>query len=624
MGASAGTRPWYLNVEDAPWEAYNGATHVTVDLETTNLDKGDPRNPDNRLVTAAVQVNGGEIHVGLDALRVLNDLTGPVVLVAHNAKFEIAWLEREGFDTSQFLPFDTMLAEYVLAGNRKWKLGLNALAKKYGLPVKGRLIDALMSGGICPSILPDHLLRERVRGDVATTTALFYLLRTLIEEEGLERVLFTRCITTPVLAHIEAAGLTLDAQRVASEYEAKLRERAAVEAKLAELSGGINMRSRPQLAEFIYGKLGFKEDTDRQGNPIRTSAGNPKTDKDTLDSLKASTTDQREFVKLRAEFGKLDAALSKNLEFFYGICEERGGLFYGTFNQAVTQTHRLSSSGKPVKFSLWKKAKSVQLQNMPRVMKPLFKARAEDRVLFESDGAQLEFRVAGADAEDPQVLHDVTHGEDIHRFTASVLNRVAEDAVTPKQRTAAKKHTFKPLYGGQSGTKREIEYYEAFRAKYSKVYKMQMGWVHSVLKHGWLRIASGLKFYWPDTRMTNDGYITNTPSIFNYPIQSFATADIIPVSMVLLFWEIRAQGIDALLLNTVHDSVVADVAKKDLDRYEETVVRCFLDGTYRYLDKVYGVKMYVPLGVGCKAGSHWGEGEERVYSYPYGETSNAR
>lgn len=623
MGLCTGGRPWYLDVADAPWEAYRRATHVTVDLETTNLDKGDPRNPDNRLVTAAVQVNGGAVQDGLDSLRVLNDLDGPVIFVAHNAKFEIAWLEREGFDTTQFLPWDTMVAEYVLAGNRKWKLGLNATAKRYGLGSKGRLIDALMSGGVCPSEMPAHLLRERVRGDVAMTTALFYAQRARIEEEGLERVNFTRNITTPVLAHVEAAGLTLDPQAVVTMYETKLRERVAVENRLAELSGGINMRSRPQLAEFIYGKLGFQELTNRRGEPRRTAAGNPMTDKDTLDALKARTPEQREFVKLRAEYGKLDAALSKNLEFFLGICEERDGMFYGTFNQTVTQTHRLSSSGRPVKFKRWKKAKSVQLQNMPRSMKCLFKPRADGRVLAESDGAQLEFRVAGDRGRDAQVLHDVVNNEDIHRFSASVLNRIPESEVTPKQRTEAKKDTFKPLYGGQSGTKRQVEYYEAFRKKYAGVYNEQMAWVHEVLRTGQLRIASGLKFYWPDTRMRDDGYITNTPSIFNYPIQSFATADIIPISLVYLYWEVRANGIDAILLNTVHDSVIADVAEKDLDRYRDLVVQCFLDRTYEYLDHVYGIQMYVPLGVGFKAGAHWGDGEELKFSYGYDEVRKA-
>lgn len=619
MGRGTRACPWYLDVETAPWSAYHSATHVTVDLETTNKDHGSALHPDNHLVTAAVQVDGGPVAVGLESLDRLRELAEyaekyPVVLVAHNAKFELQWLDRIGLDTTNFLVWDTMLAEYVLAGNRKWKLDLDSVAGRYGLPQKGRFIDALMKGGVCPSEMPEHLLAERVRGDVAVTTTLFYAQRERLEEEGLTRVMFTRCIVTPVLARMEANGMTLDPTRVIPEYQKALRERAVLEERLNAMAEGRKLRG-PQLADLVYNVLGFEELTDRRGDPIRTASGQPKTDADTLDTLVAKTPEQKAFKKLRAEYGSVDAALTKNLEFFYGVCLNQDGHAQAQYNQAVTRTHRLSSSGKRIKFPEFTKPKSVQFQNLPRTMKPLFCARAPDRLIVESDGAQLEFRWAGTMAQDPQVLYDVTHGEDIHRFTASVLNRIPESAVTPKQRTAAKEHTFKPLYGGQSGTKRQVEYYEAFRAKYSKVYAMQQGWTQTVLKDKVLVTPTGLKFYWPDTTMTSSGYITNTPSIFNYPVQSGATADCIPVSMVYLYWEIQAQGLDALLVNTVHDSVIADVAKKDLDKYKATVVSCFLDKTYDYFDVVFGIEMYVPLGVGIKAGTHWGEGNEETVSY---------
>lgn len=621
MGGSVRARPWYLDVQAAPWTAYNSATHVALDLETTNQDKGDALNPDNRVVTAAIQIDGGIVISGDAALERLREMSEyaadcPVVLIAHNAKFELQWLHRHGIDFRHFLVWDTMLAEYVFAGNRQWKLDLDGVAKRYGLPLKGRLVDRMMKGGVCPSDIPERLLDERVRGDTSVLTPLFYAQRAKAEAEGLTRVIFTRCIATPVLSRIEFNGMMLDPTRVIPEYERVLRERTVVEEALATIAKGRKLRG-PQLATLIYEDLGFEELRDRRGNPIRTAKGQPKTDGDTLDALKATTPEQKEFKRLRAEYGHLDAQLTKNLEFFYGVCLNYEGRFFGRFNQSVTRTHRLSASGRKLKFPEFPKPKSVQFQNLPRTMKRLFKASADDRVIAESDGAQLEFRWAGTMAEDPQVLYDVTHDEDIHRFTASVLNRVPEDKVTGKQRTDAKSDTFKPLYGGQTGTKRQMEYYDAFRKKYSKIYEMQMGWVHIVLRDKVLVTPTGLKFYWPDTRMTSSGYITNTPSIFNYPVQSGATADCIPVSLVYLFWEIEALGLDAFLINTVHDSVIGDVAKKDLDRYHETVVHCFLDKTYEYFDVVFGIEMYVPLGVGFKAGSHWGEGEETKTSYGY-------
>jgi len=212
--------------------------------------------------------------------------------------------------------------------------------------------------------------------------------------------------------------------------------------------------------------------------------------------------------------------------------------------------------------------------------------------------------VAGEVSHDPQVHHDVETNADIHRYTASVLKRKDLESVSDRERTEAKAHTFKPLYGGQSGTAREKEYYAAFREKYKTLYETQMGWVSEALATRQTRAASGLIFHWAGT-VRPDGYVPETPSIFNYPIQSFATADIIPVSLVYTFW--RSKDLRVVLTNTVHDSVVAEVHKDDVDEYRKVVVTSWLADTYRYIDVVYGRKMWVPLGIGMKVAPHWGD-----------------
>ena len=63
--------------------------------------------------------------------------------------------------------------------------------------------------------------------------------------------------------------------------------------------------------------------------------------------------------KLSQEYSKLHAALSKNLEFFYGVVMEKDGKFRAQFNQIVAATHRLTSSGVPLKFTRFAKPKNV-------------------------------------------------------------------------------------------------------------------------------------------------------------------------------------------------------------------------------------------------------------------------
>ena len=618
--------PWYLNC--AGVDAYNDelADVVCLDFETTNLEKGDPRVEDNALVLASIKCGSGPVvtfegpGAVCDELQRLVAKGKPTILVAHNAKFELGWMLRSGIPIHSLLPWDTMIAEYVIAGNRRVELGLGAVGRRYGYGGKDPIVDGMISGGVCPSEIPRQWLIERCERDVETTYAVYRAQRKLLYPKPLGAVLFTRCITTPVLAEIEREGMTLDPERVQAEYTKQTEAKLAALQELTLMTGGINLNSRPQLAEFLYGKLKFEEKTNYRGEVVRTATDKPMTDSDTLVSLKASTKQQKDFIKAYGRFGAASAALSKSLEFFHAVVEVHGGSFYGQFNQCVTQTHRLSSSGRKL-LCPDGKMRGAQFQNMPRDYKRLFRPKKAGDSFLEIDGAQLEFRVAGHLGEDRQVFADALSGADIHRFTASVLSRKPESEITKEQRTAAKSETFKPMYGGESGTARQKAYYAAFREKYSGVYNAQQGWVASVLKDKQLVTPWGLVFYWPDTTMDSRGYVRNKANIFNYPIQSFATADIIPVSLVLSFWRCREQGINVRFVNTVHDSVCIEAAPEELDKLRKTLLVSWLRDTYRYLDRVYGIEMRVPLGVGLTTGRHWGEGEESAYSETYKRTT---
>jgi hypothetical protein len=106
-------------------------------------------------------------------------------------------------------------------------------------------------------------------------------------------------------------------------------------------------------------------------------------------------------------------------------------------------------------------------------------------------------------------LGDIWRGVDIHAFTADVIGCTRQEA---------KAHTFKPLYGGKSGTAEQKRYYSTFEEKYSGVSGTQRNWCYRVLRTKELETEWGLKYYWPTTKMTESGYITNTTSICNYPV----------------------------------------------------------------------------------------------------------
>ncbi len=166
------------------------------------------------------------------------------------------------------------------------------------------------------------------------------------------------------------------------------------------------------------------------------------------------------------------------------------------------------------------------------------------------------------------------------------------------------------VYGGGGKTKAQNAYCEFFKNKYQGIFKTQTSWTHDVLRSGELRTPYGMIFYWPGTTVRRSGYIDNTTSIFNYPIQGMATAEIIPIVLISLWHKFKGHNIRIIL--TVHDSIVMEVGP-DVDRewLNDTIARAFTEDVYNYLDRVYNYTMWVPLGMETKEGPAWGSGTGR-------------
>lgn len=532
------------------------------------------------------------------------------LLVGHNIKFDLQWLKRCGYNLRAKPIYDTMIGEYVLTGNKlaglKGALTLDTLAKQYIGHGKEPFIDKLMRNGVCPSEMPKSMLIERNRCDVEQTRQIFLIQRRKLRCQKLLPVMFTRCILTPCLADIEMRGVHLDKTRVLGEYNAAVETRDRVMAELEGLLGGRNPRSVLQMKELIYDVLKFPPV--KKGRNLLYPTG------EEVLAFVPKTKAQERFLRLKKEFSQVNADLTKNLEYFYGVVtEQKDALFYAQFNQTVTQTHRLSSSGISFKFSMYKDAKSIQLQNSPRKYKTLYSARNKGWLVAEADGAQIEFRVAGFVGQDVAICQALVDDFDVHTFTASVLNDTTEADIRTWDnykllRTAAKPDTFKPLYGGQFGTEAQMRYYAAFREKYAGITDAQRRWEDEALATKKLKTCTGLTFYYPDARITGSGYNPQFPSICNYTVQMLATADIVPIALVAL-WHLMDSML-GFLVNTVHDSVVAELPPEEVDEWHNKAKWCFLDWVYYYLKEVYHLDFNIPLGIGFEAGEHWSEGEE--------------
>lgn len=606
--STTGTLPEFVS-NPSP-AIYRYGNFVCLDFETTNRSKGSALDKSNRIVLARWSYNNSQCRpVGDDWLeKLFEDLDNADFLLAHNAKFELQWLRRLGY-TRDMVVYDTMLGEYVWAGNRKVPLGLDDLCLKYlGAYEPDPCSIQMIEGEVCPSTMNQVALGNYCEGDVWMTVEVFKLQIETLDELNLLPVVYTRCLLTPCLADIESRGMALDRDAVRSTYTQYNEDLNALKGKLDVLTGGVNLNSPKQLGVYLYDTLGFAELVGRDGSPDRTDAGGRRTDADTLLGLKRTSEAQHRFADLFQDYGSLKVN-TKALEKMWLCCKDTPSdevpILYASYNQAVTVTHRLSSSGSKYK---------LQFQNFNRDFKPLFTFRERGWYVGEADASQLEFRVAAHLGRDVVASKDIRDpGFDVHFQTAETILRRPRAKISGEERNLVKPKTFRPLYGGMAGTKDERAYYKFFQDKYGGIYSTQTGWTHTVARAKKLVTETGLIFYWPDCKVQPDGYVTHRTNIFNFPVQNLATADIIPIALVCAWYRLRSLGCRSFLTNTVHDSIIGEVAPDEVDTFTRVANVSLTSDCFDYLVRCYGIQFTVPLGAETKLGSNWGKGKGGKY-----------
>ena len=607
-------------------------------------------------------------------------------LVAHNAKFEAHWLWRHGYDPTDRFWYDTMLGEWVLLGNNPDKLlfELGAVAERYGEEGKDKRLAADMDAGVCPSEWARDDLIARCESDVRATARVARKQISRLRRANILPVAAQRCLTMAVLCATERTGLELDADRVRATYDEYYKRHQELLKRFSQLSGGVNPNSPTQMAHYLYGgglveekykeeigkfkngntkykthtrmvpskakSLKFKEITRYGGKPIRGKAskswpdGTPKTNSDTIDALVPRTKAQREFLSFWSEMNQIGSALSKNLDFFLGVVEEHDCRFHASIRQATTGTHRLSGQGKPIKCSLFATPKSMQTQNSPRLFKRLYCSLDPDWYLTSGDMSQLEFNTAVFLAQDLQGMQDVRDPDfDAHIQTCTVMHdseydgtinrelyndlltkRRAGDKEVDLWRTDAKPHTFKPLYGGETGDERETRYYKWFFEHYAglrEAGERALAIVESGDEEGVgsFKTITGLEFKWNyyyrnETPMDRRRHKPIKPAVYNYRVQYFATGEIVLIGLIHLYYRCRKAGLRVRLCNTVHDDVWAFVHKEDMEAYKKLFGNCFTHDVFKYLKKVYDIDFNVPLGIELVWGKHFGDDGQFEYT----------
>jgi DNA polymerase I len=396
----------------------------------------------------------------------------------------------------------------------------------------------------------------------------------------------------PVLAEMEARGVRIDLDylyEMARDLDKRVGE---LEAECYELAGErLNLGSPPQLRVLLYEKLGLK--TTR-----RTKTG-LSTDQRALQQL----VDQHPFVARLIEYRELSKLKNTYVDALPPLVDEADGRLHTTYDQTVAATGRLSSTNPnlmniPIRTDL---GKQIRRAFVPE----------KDSVLLSADYSQIELRVMAHLSEDPVLIEVFAQGEDIHSATASRVYGVDPKELTTGQRSVAKMVNYGLAYGmGAPGLAERLNVPRSEAEEIMDTYFEVFGGVAEFLDRivtqayadGFTTTIFGRRRYLPELGSGNPRVrAIGERQALNAPIQGSA-ADIMKLAMINVEKALQVGGLGTEMILTVHDELVFEVPKAEVDAATELVVR-EMTGV-RLPD---GSEMRVPLAVDVSSGENWAD-----------------
>jgi DNA polymerase-1 len=394
-----------------------------------------------------------------------------------------------------------------------------------------------------------------------------------------------------VLFDMECVGVRIDEAflaKLSSQMEASLSK---IVERIFELSGGsFNINSPKQLAEVLFHKLKLPV--------VKKTKTGLSTDEEVLRKLSG----EFELPRILLEYRQIAKLKTTYVDALPGLIDAETGRIHSTFNQAGTETGRLSSS-------------APNLQNIPvktdlgREIRRAFVPSEHFDALLSADYSQVELRILAHLSDDPVLLEAFRTGRDIHRFTASLIFGVKEEEVTPEMRENAKRVNFGIVYGMSSfGLSKDLgidpataqAFIAEYFLRYPRVKAYLDGQIDFVRKNGYVVTLLGRRRYIPEIHNSNAALRQFAErQAVNAPIQGSA-ADLIKLAMIDLHKRLRGDGFQSRLILQVHDELVLEVTRKE-EKDVAAQVR-------RSMEHILDLK--VPLDVSVKVGKNWLEMEE--------------
>ena len=407
--------------------------------------------------------------------------------------------------------------------------------------------------------------------------------RDKIDEYGMEKLY--REIEMPltfILKDMEDVGIRCDTEvldAIARETYEKLE---AEQNKIYEYAGrSFNLNSPKQLGEVLYDELQLPA-----GKKRSTSA-------DKLEKL-IGIHPVIEHILAYRKWMKLYSTYAEGLKKYV----RNDGRIHTVYNQAATQTGRLSSS-------------EPNLQNISvrdeegRVIRRAF-LPDEGCVLISSDYHQIELRMLAHMADEEGLISAFRSGTDIHTKTAMDVFNKTEEEVTPADRRRAKTVNFGIVYGisdfglaEQLGVSRReaADFIRAYYEAYPGIRTYMDSLVEFCKEHGYVKTLCGRRREIPEIRDRNHMVREfGKRAAMNAPIQGSA-ADLIKIAMLHIDQAMKKAGVKSRMILQVHDELIFNVPEEEIEMMKKLID----------VGMIHAMDLKVPLTAECSVGNSWYE-----------------
>lgn len=481
--------------------------------------------------------------------------------------------------------FDAMLAKYLISTTEDNKITTIARLFDAGYVASDEEIYGKGTKLALPAdeVMFEHLARKiRVLAQTKPN-----MVQELVDNEQLQLLNEMELPLAEVLAKMEIAGIFVNQQtleQIGAENEEKL---ALLTREIYDLAGEeFNINSPKQLGVILFEKLQLPA-----GKKTKTGYS---TAVDVLEELATMSPVVAKILEYR-QINKVQSTYVKGL--IPQIASD--GKIHTRYIQDLTQTGRLSSV-------------DPNLQNIPVRLEEGRKIRkafvpSENAILLSSDYSQIELRVLAHISGDEHLIDAFNHGADIHTSTAMrVFGIDKPEAVTPNDRRNAKAVNFGVVYGiSDFGLARNLgitrkdakNYIETYFERYPGIKAYMENIVREARDKGFVETMSHRRRKIPDINARNfnvRGFAERTA--INSPIQGSA-ADILKIAMINLDRALTEKGYKTQLLLQVHDEIILDVPKEELDVIQKLVKETMEEA----------MTLAVPLKVDENTGQTWYE-----------------